>query len=74
MSIIPIRGRSRLTQPATVYMAKSYNSAIKYVYKKSSNSISDGSLRSPLGLTDTVPTFTPSGIQFRLNCWRKNLV
>lgn len=37
-------------------------------YSHSSNSTSDGNRKSPLGLTDTVPTLTPSGIQFRLNC------
>ena len=40
----------------------------------SSNSTSAGSLKSPRGLTETVPTFTPSGIQFRLNCCLKKRV
>ena len=30
-----------------------------------------GIRQSPLGERHTLPTFTPSGIQFRLNCWVK---
>ena len=35
---------------------------------------SDGMRRSPRGENDTGPTFGPSGMQERLNCWLKNLL
>lgn len=43
----------------------------------SSQAVADASLgirRSPLGDTDTVPTFGPSGRQDLLNCCAKNLL
>ena len=40
-------------------------------FNHSSLEASLGILQSPLGLSETEPTFGPSGRQERLNCWAK---
>lgn len=42
-------------------------------FTNASKYASEGILKSPLGERETSPTFMPSGIHERLNCWVKNL-
>ena len=55
--------------PANTGCGLSYRLSSSFIH--TANDASDGIRRSPRGESVTVPTFGPSGIQERLNCWMK---
>ena len=63
--------RASLASPLRTYNYNSFsNSSTCSIH--SLTTASDGIRQSPRGLRVTEPTFGPSGIQERLNCWEKN--
>ena len=46
-----------------------FSSSFSHIFRE----LSDGIRQSPRGESATLPTFGPSGIHERLNCWVKNL-